>query len=374
MLEVNEDRLVSRFLELIKINSETRHEALIQEYLKKEFSLLGLTVEEDQTSGETGFGANNLICTLNGNPEIEPFFFSCHMDTVAPGNEIKPVIKDKTIYSDGTTILGADDKAGIAIMFEIIHLLKERKIAHGTIEFIISVGEESGLVGANAFDVQQLSSSFGFVLDTGGPVGSITVGSPTQYRIEAILTGVTAHAGVAPEKGVSAAQIAASAIHQMKLGRIDAETTANIGFINGGVATNIVMDRLEIIAEARSVNADSCEAQVTHMIETFERVATEMGGKAAVITEKKYNGYRFTPETNVVKIAAKALTNIGIKPNYQVSGGGSDANVFNGKGKETTNLAIGYEKIHTVHEYLPIAEFTKAAAMAYQIVEEITLN
>lgn len=200
MLEVNEDRLVSRFLELIKINSETRHEALIQEYLKKEFSLLGLTVEEDQTSGETGFGANNLICTLNGNPEIEPFFFSCHMDTVAPGNEIKPVIKDKTIYSDGTTILGADDKAGIAIMFEIIHLLKERKLAHGTIEFIISVGEESGLVGANAFDVQQLSSSFGFVLDTGGPVGSITVGSPTQYRIEAILTGVTAHAGVAPEK------------------------------------------------------------------------------------------------------------------------------------------------------------------------------
>ena len=374
MLEVNEDRLVSRFLELIKINSETRHEALIQEYLKKEFSLLGLTVEEDQTSGETGFGANNLICTLNGNPEIEPFFFSCHMDTVAPGNEIKPVIKDKTIYSDGTTILGADDKAGIAIMFEIIHLLKERKLAHGTIEFIISVGEESGLVGANAFDVQQLSSSFGFVLDTGGPVGSITVGSPTQYRIEAILTGVTAHAGVAPEKGVSAAQIAASAIHQMKLGRIDAETTANIGFINGGVATNIVMDRLEIIAEARSVNVDSCEAQVAHMIETFERVATEMGGKATVITEKKYNGYRFNPETNVVKIAAKALTNIGIKPNYQVSGGGSDANVFNGKGKETTNLAIGYEKIHTVHEYLPIAEFTKAAAMAYQIVEEITLN
>lgn len=208
------------------------------------------------------------------------------MDTVAPGNEIKPVIKDETIYSDGTTILGADDKAGIAIMFEIIHLLKERKLAHGTIEFIISVGEESGLVGANAFNVQQLSSSFGFVLDTGGPVGSITVGSPTQYRIEAILTGVTAHAGVAPEKGVSAAQIAASAIHQMKLGRIDAETTANIGFINGGVATNIVMDRLEIIAEARSVNVDSCEAQVAHMIETFERVATEMGGKATVITEK----------------------------------------------------------------------------------------
>lgn len=367
-MKVNEERLVARFMELVQIDSETRNEAKIQEYLKKEFSALGLEVKEDNTMGETGFGANNLICTLTGNPEIEPFFFSCHMDTVTPGNGIKPIIKENIIYSDGTTILGADDKAGIAIMFEVIQLIQELTTPHGTVEFIISVGEESGLVGANAFDVKQLSSAFGFVLDTGGPVGSITVGSPTQYRIEAIINGVTAHAGVAPEKGVSAAQIAANAIHQMKLGRIDSETTANIGFIKGGTATNIVMDRLEIIAEARSINPDACEEQVQHMVETFEQVAKEMGGSATVLTEKKYSGYRFDGATPIVQIAAKAIEKIGLTPNLQISGGGSDANVFNGKGKPTTNLAIGYEKIHTVHEFLPIAEFTKAAEMAYQIV------
>lgn len=361
-------------MEVVQIDSETKNEANIQAYLKKEFAALGLQVNEDNTMGETGFGANNLICTLTGDPESEPFFFSCHMDTVTPGENIKPVIKEGAIYSDGTTILGADDKAGIAIMFEVIQILKELDTPHGTIEFIISVGEESGLVGANAFDVKQLSAGFGFVLDTGGPVGSITVGSPTQYRIEAIVNGVTAHAGVAPEKGVSAAQIAANAIHHMKLGRIDSETTANIGFISGGTATNIVMDRLEIIAEARSINAEACENQVQHMVDTFEKAAKELGGTATVITEKKYSGYRFDSTTPIVQLAAKAIQELGLEPNYQISGGGSDANVFNGKGKPTTNLAIGYEKIHTVNEFLPISEFLKAAEMAYQIVNIIYAN
>ncbi|TFJ43328.1 hypothetical protein CKN80_12320 [Carnobacterium divergens] len=369
---INEERLIQRFVDLVKIDSETKQEEAIQPYLKSEFEKLGLEVTEDQTKGETGFGANNLIAVLAGDDSLETIFFSCHMDTVMPGKNIQPIIKDGVIQTDGTTILGADDKAGIAILFELIQTLKESEMVHCPIEFVITVGEESGLVGAKAFDVKQLSANYGFVLDTGGPVGSITVGSPTQYRIEALIKGVTAHAGVAPEKGISAVQIAANAIHHMKLGRIDEETTANIGLISGGTATNIVMDRLEVIAEARSLSKEACENQVNHMKATFETIASEMGGSAAVLTKKNYDGYRFTKESPVVQVAAKAIMNLGIHPNYQTSGGGSDANIFNGKGKPTTNLSIGYEKIHTVHEYIPTKELKKAAELAYQIVTVVS--
>lgn len=368
MRKWNEKRLVETFLELVRIDSETRSEQAIQSFLKEQFTALGLTVAEDQTMEETGFGANNLICTLEGATDITPFFFSSHMDTVTPGKGIKPIIKDDIIYSDETTILGADDKAGLAIMLELIRTLQENHVKHGTIEFIITVGEESGLVGAKAFDVTPMVANLGFVLDTGGPVGSITIGSPTQYRIKALIQGISAHAGLEPEKGLSAVQIAAEAIRQMQLGRIDKETTANIGLISGGTATNVVMERLEVVAEARSLSKEACVAQVQHMKETFERVAKEMGGKAIVITEKKYDGYRFDESTEVVQMAAKAISTIGRTPSYEMSGGGSDANIFNGKGKQTTNLAIGYEKIHTVKEYLPIKELLKGLEMAYALV------
>lgn len=370
-MKVNQERLIAQFIELVKIDSETRNEGKIQPYLKGIFTELGLTVEEDNTMGETGYGANNLLCTLAGDADTTPIFFSSHMDTVVPGVNIQPIIKDGAIYSDGTTILGADDKAGIAIMIELIHLLKEEKIKHGTLEFVITVGEESGLVGAKAFDVNRLQAPFGFVLDTGGPVGAITIGSPTQYHIDVILNGVTAHAGVAPEKGVSAVQIASNAIHQMKLGRIDEMTTANIGFISGGTATNIVMDRLEIVAEARSLSPESGAAQVKHMEETFIRVAKEMGGSAEVIIKKMYDGYLFDAETPVVKMAAEGMKQAGIASHLQKSGGGSDANIFNGKGKPTTNLSVGYQEIHTVKEYMPIDEFVKAVEMAFGIVSAV---
>ncbi|MBC2263796.1 M20/M25/M40 family metallo-hydrolase [Listeria booriae] len=368
---INRERLVETFMELVQIDSETKHEGHFQAYLIARFRALGLEVLEDDSMVKTGFGANNLLCRLPATTNADAIFFSCHMDTVTPGVGIKPQIKDGVIYSDGTTILAADDKAGIAIMIETIQQVKEQNTPHGTLEFVISVGEESGLIGIKAFDMSLMQADYGFVLDTGGPVGSITVGSPTHAGLEINIHGAAAHAGIEPEKGISALEIAAKAISQMKLGRIDFETTANIGIIEGGTATNIVMENVRMRAEVRSISSESYEAQIKHMKELFEKTTAEMGGAITIKVDKMYDGFRFNDETHVVQVATKALAAIGLTANHEVSGGGSDASIFNEQGKETTNLSIGYEKIHTVHEYIPIHELEKGAELAYEIVKQV---
>lgn len=365
-------RVVETFIELVKMDSESKKEGPFQAFLKGKFERLGLEVYEDQTKEQTGLGANNLLCRLaKTKHDGTSLLFSCHVDTVSPGVGIEPIIKDNVLYSKGETILAADDKAGIAIMLELIQRIKEEAIPHGGIEFILSPGEEIGLVGANAFDCTLLESEIGFVLDNEGPVGSITVASPTLMGLDVEIKGKTAHAGLEPENGVSAIEIAGIAIAKMKLGRLDEETTANIGTINGGVASNIVADEVKITAEARSISHEACLTQVEEMVAAFEDTAAAMGGSVTITQDTKSTGYRLTPEHTTVKLAAKALQKIGCQVNYDVSGGGSDANVFNSKGKEVANLSIGYEKIHTLDEYLPIDELEKAVELAVQLVKEV---
>lgn len=254
---INEERLLNEFLELVQIDSETKDEAQIAKVLKKKFRDIGVEVFEDDTTAVTGHGAGNLICTLQGNKEgVDPIYFTSHMDTVVPGIGVKPSIQDGYVVTDGTTILGADDKTGLAVMLEIVKVLKEQNIAHGTIQFIITVGEESGLVGAKALDSSLIQAKFGYALDSDGKVGNIIVAAPTQAKVRATMIGKTAHAGVAPEKGISAITMASKAISRMPLGRIDEETTANIGRFEGGKQTNIVCDHVDVLAEARSLIAE----------------------------------------------------------------------------------------------------------------------
>ncbi len=368
---INQERLVKTFMDLVKVDSETRHEGNFQKYLEERFRLLGVSVFADNAAALTGFGGNNLLCRYEGEEGRPAVFFSSHMDTVTPGQGIKPQIVDGNICSDQTTILGADDKAGIAIMLELIEVVKENHIPHGTIEFVISIGEESGLVGIKVFDCSQLRAKFGFILDNAGPVGSIVVGSPTHYWMNISIQGLAAHAGLEPEKGISALAIAVEAMAEMKLGRIDSETTANVGVIKGGTANNVVMDHLDISAEARSISKEKCEAQVKHMVERFEKAAAKHGGQVKIETTKMYEGFRFGEDTKVVQIASQAIQNIGSPVRFEESGGGSDTNIFNAEGYESANLSIGYEKVHTVYEYIPASELTKAALMAVEIVKVV---
>lgn len=370
---INHERLLNEFLELVQIDSETKYETEIAKVLKQKFTYLGLDVFEDDTTAVTGHGAGNLVCTLAATKDgVDPIYFTSHMDTVVPAKGVKPSIKDGYIVTDGTTILGADDKTGLAVMLETIRVLKEQNIPHGQIQFVITVGEESGLVGAKALDPSLMKAKYGYALDSDGLVGNIVVAAPTQAKIKAVIYGKTAHAGVAPEKGVSAITIAAKSIARMPLGRIDSETTANIGRFEGGTQTNIVCDRVDILAEARSLIAEKMEAQAAKMKVAFETVAAEMGGRAEVDIEVMYPGFKFGEGDQVVEIARKAAAKIGRSCELQHSGGGSDANVIAGFNIPTVNLAVGYEDIHTTNERMPIEELNKLAEMTIAIIEEVT--
>ncbi|HLR41161.1 MAG TPA: M20/M25/M40 family metallo-hydrolase [Virgibacillus sp.] len=371
MININKDRLLNEFIELVQIDSETKNEAEIAKFLKNKFSGLGLEVSEDASKEQTGHGAGNLICNLKGNADgVDTIYFTSHMDTVVPGQGIKPSIKDGYIVSDGTTILGADDKAGLAAILESIRTLQENNIKHGDVQFIITAGEESGLVGAKALDPSLLKAKYGYAIDSNGNVGDIIVAAPTQAKIFTVMKGKTAHAGVAPEKGVSAITLAAKAIAKMPLGRIDEETTANIGRFEGGQQTNIVCDYVEILAEARSLIPEKMEAQVAKMKEAFESVAVEYGGTAEVDVQVMYPGFKQQAGDEVVEVARNAAKAIGRESKLLESGGGSDANIIAGFGIPTVNLAVGYEEIHTTNERIAVEDLIKVTELVTAIIQE----
>ncbi len=371
MPSINRDRLIEEFLELVQIDSETGDEAEIAKVLTEKFTDLGVEVTEDDTKEETGHGAGNLICNLKGTKEgVDTIYFTSHMDTVLPGKGVKPSIENDYIVTDGTTILGADDKAGVAGILEAIRSLKENNIEHGDIQFIITVGEESSLVGAKALDPKYLKAKYGYAIDSDGLVGNIVVAAPTQARINAVIKGKTAHAGVAPEKGISAITLASKAISKMPLGRIDDETTANIGRFEGGQKTNIVCDHVEILAEARSLVPEKMEEQVEKMRKAFKETAEEMGGSVDIDVQVMYPGFKHEAGEQVVEVAKKAAEKIGRSSELLTSGGGSDANIIAGHGIPTVNLCVGYEEIHTTNERMPLSELEKTAEMILAIIDE----
>ncbi|GGK19218.1 hypothetical protein GCM10010965_10470 [Caldalkalibacillus thermarum] len=373
MIKINETRLLNEFLELVQIDSETKHERQICDVLKKKLAELGLAVVEDNSQQVTGHGAGNLVATLkrNARATLPVIYFTAHMDTVAPGKGVKPVIKDGYVSSDGTTILGSDDKAGLAVLLEGIKVLKENHIPHGEIQFVLTVGEESGLVGSKALDTSLLRADFGFALDSNGPVGNIIVAAPAQAKLHVTVYGKSAHAGVNPEDGISAIQVASQAIAKMPLGRIDHETTANIGRFEGGQASNVVCDLVHILAEARSRQPEKLDKQVQRMKRCFEEAAQANGTTVAVDIEMMYPAFRFTEADPVVQVAKKAVQRVGRTPKLIESGGGSDANVISGYGIPTVNLAVGYQNIHTKEERMPIEELIKAAELFVAIVQEV---
>lgn len=367
---MNKDRLINQFMEMVKIDSETGNEREMADYLLDLFSGLGVEVTEDDTQKDTGYGAGNILVRLKGDDQsADPVYFTVHMDTVTPGAGIKPFIDGEYIVSDGTTVLGSDDKAGIAAIIEAVKSISESDISHGDVEFVITVGEESGLVGAKAFDTSALKSKFGYAVDSTGKVGTVVTTAPTQSKIEAHIHGKTAHAGVAPEEGISAIKIASNAISRMNLGRIDEETTANIGKFEGGGPTNVVTDYVHIVAEARSLDDDKMHAQTRHMKEAFVNAAAELGGTTEVGTEIIYAALNAPDDSEVVTTVSEAIKNIGRDANLISLGGGSDGNIFAGKGIDTAILGLGYENIHSTSEKIPIEELAKITDLIIEIIK-----
>ncbi|OQY39128.1 peptidase M20 [Candidatus Atribacteria bacterium 4572_76] len=370
---VNEKRLIESFMELVRIDSISREERNLAIFLIKKLEDLGLEIKVDQAGEKVKSDSGNIIARLKGSvKKATPIMFSAHMDTVVPGKNIKPICDGEKIVSDGKTILGADDKAAIAALLEALHIIKEHNIPCGDIEIVFSICEEIGLQGAKNLDISSLNARMAFVLDCGGQVGEIINAAPSQNSLKIIIHGKAAHAGSNPEEGINAIQVAGFVLSRMKLGRIDEETTTNIGIISGGKATNIVPDKVTLEGEVRSRNEEKLEKYTEQLKKIAEDTAQEFKAKAEVKTNREYYCYNLSADDRVVKIAMKAARDIGLQPELHPSGGGSDANVFNKKGFPSVDLAIGMEKVHTVDEYILVKSLKNTVKYVLSIINTVT--
>lgn len=375
---INQERIKNLLLELVQIDSVSRKERDVAERIKKYCEELGATVEIDDAGEKVGGNSGNVIACFPGTiPDAETIMMSAHMDTVVPGEGVKPIVEGDIIRSDGTTVLGGDDKSGCAVIIETIRCLQEQNIPHTPIEAVFSICEEVGLLGAKHVDTSKLKAKYGLVFDSDDP-GFLFTRGPSADHMDFKIYGLESHAGVAPEEGISAIRIAAEAIHNMKLGRIDSETTANIGVIEGGKATNITTNFVFLRGEARSLDDKKLEAQTAHMIKCLEDAAAKWEVTVAGVTTKgrveshvtrEYSAMDVPDSSRVVQLVYKAAARLGQKVETLASGGGCDANIFNKRGIECANFGTGMRAIHTVKEWLDVKDMYASAEMTLEVLK-----
>lgn len=374
---IQRERLKELLIELVQIDSLSRREQAIALRLKRELEELGGRVWMDDAGARVGGTAGNLIAHFHGNVAgAAPLLLSAHMDTVVPGEGVAPVLEGTILRSDGRTVLGGDDKSGIAIICEVLRVAREKNLPCSDTDVVFTICEEAGLLGAKCLDVSRLRARRGLVLDSDS-VGFLFTKAPAANRIEFDIHGLAAHAGVCPEKGISAVQVAAEGIAEMRLGRIDKETTANIGLIEGGMAVNIIPNTVRLKGEARSHNEEALERQTRHMVQCLEEAAArhtlELDGrrfqaKVEARIERDYDRMEVAEDSPIVRLVRTAGRNLGIEVRTLATGGGCDANVLNKKGLEVANLSTGMREIHTVKEWLDLNDLYVSAQMVLEIV------
>jgi tripeptide aminopeptidase len=344
------------FLELAAIPSPPGEERAVADRVVAELEALGLAVSEDDTGPSIGSTMGSLYARLEPTAEGAPIFLCAHLDTVPPEGPIEPVVEDGTIRNAAGTILGADNKAAVAAMIEGARRVLEDGRPHAGLELLFTAKEEVGLRGAYAFDHARLHAELGYVYDQAAPIGEIVIGAPSAVALEVAFHGRAAHAGMYPEEGRSAIAAAARAIAELRLGRIDEETSANVGVIEGGTARNIVPEHCTFLAEARSHDDAKLAEVVREMEESFAFAAALAECEVEVRTDRSYGAYRFRKTDAVVRLAATALERCGLTPSYALTGGGADANVFTERGLPCAVLANGMTDIHTPDEHISVAD------------------
>ena len=375
---INKERLKNLLIELIKIDSLSRKEYDVAMRLKREMEYLGATVIIDDAGERVGGNVGNLIARFSGTlPSARPLLLSAHMDTVVPGEGVVPILDGDILRSDGRTVLGGDDKSGVAIICEVLHVVRENNLPCSDIDVVFTICEEAGLIGAKCLDVSRLRARTGLVLDSDS-VGFLFTRAPAANRMEFHVHGLEAHAGVCPENGISAVKVAAEGIAQMKLGRIDHETTANIGLIQGGMAVNIVPNSVILKGEARSHSAEKLDRQTEHMRRCLEEAAARhtlaLDGKryqarVEAKIERDYDRMEVPDSAPIVQLVQAAAKNLNLDLKTLATGGGCDANILNQKGLEVANLSTGMRDIHTVKEWLDLNDLYLSAQMVLEIVK-----
>ncbi len=360
------------FVELAAIASPSGEERPVADAVARYLRDLALDVDEDETGPSIGSSMGNLYCRLpptddNGGT---PIFLCAHLDTVPPDSSIEPVVgEDGVIRNARATILGADNKSAVAAMLEAARRVLVEGRPHAGIELLFTPKEEVGLCGAEAFDHTRLHASVGYVYDHAGPIGEVILGAPHAASIDATFRGKAAHAGMYPEEGRSAVAAAARAVADLRLGRLDEETTANVGEIRGGSARNVVPELCSFAAEARSHDAEKLRDLVREMLETMTYAASLADCDVETQVQEHFSGYRFKPADEPVRLATAALERSGYEPRLVLSGGGADANVFNERGLQCLNLANGMANIHSSDEHISVADLEGMVEVTLALVE-----
>jgi tripeptide aminopeptidase len=373
---INSNRLAETFQSLVQIDSVSRNEAQICQKLEAMLKSLGATTQIDNSRHATGSNTGNLIARFSGTVKAAPLLLNAHMDTVEPGNGVKPVFRDDVFTSDGTTILGADDKSAIAILLEVLTVIQENRLPHGPLEVVLTVCEEIGLLGAKHLDMNLITATYGYALDATDTHGVITR-APGANKLAFIVHGKDAHAGAAPEKGINAISIAAKAIAGLTLGRIDHETTCNIGIIQGGIATNIVPPQVIVQGEVRSHDPLKLKDITQIMAAAFEGAIKQYeplsadAGRPSLEThiEPDFAGTHIPDDHPVVLLVMKAARNIGQSMVTKITGGGADANVFFERGIMTGVLGTGMRDMHTVRESVRLSDMVMTSELLLEIIQ-----
>jgi len=372
---VNSNRLIKRFIEMVEISSVSGQEAQFRDYLLQHFAARGVQGEEDNAAEILEGNAGNLLFKIAGTVDTEPILFLTHMDTVVPGQGIKALLTDDGIIrSGGATILGGDDKAGVAAILEAYDVLVEKKLDYPPLELLFTVSEEQGLLGAKNFDFSRLKSSIAYVLDSGGPPGTIVTQSPCQNEIEYRVIGKAAHAGINPEDGLNAIQIMSKALAIMPCGRINAATTCNFGIIEGGQARNIVAESCSLKGEARSLQRTELDRLTQQLVDTFKAEVEKNGGQAQVEIKFLYPEITLDADEKVVSLAVEAARSIDLEAKLESTGGGSDASIVNGNGIRCANLGIGMRSVHTTEEFIRVEDLVNDAELVVAIIQQYLLG
>ncbi len=375
MLEKNMDknqRLLEGFFELVKVDCPTRQEAEIAALLTKKLQDLGFSVEEDNAGELIGGNANNLFAYLKGTAphadSLPTVMMTAHMDCVNPCCGIEPMVKDGVIYSKGDTILGGDDKSGVMAILEGVRRLQEDNVPLCNLQVVFTVAEEGGVNGSKNMDVSKIKGDFAFVLDSSGAPGEIVYAAPGINKIKVVVKGQAAHAGIAPEKGVNAIYVLSKALANFPQGRKDEDTTANIGTISGGNATNVVADYAEVVVETRSLIQEKLEDMTKLIVETFENAGKEFGAEMEISVNPSYGGFKLDHDLPVIQLAKQAAEDLGFPVVLKRSGGGSDANNFNAR-VPAIPLGTGMTNVHTTSESLKVEHLEQTCEWVVNILK-----
>lgn len=373
---INKERLAETFRFLVEIDSVSKEEGEICLKIQKIIESMGAETFVDHAAAKTGSDTGNLIARIPGNTYAPPLLLNAHMDTVEPGRGIHPVFSNGLFTSDGSTILGADCKSSIAIILEVLRVLQEHHLPHGPLEIVFTVCEEIGLLGAKNLDFSLLSSTFGYVLDATDINGLVTR-APSSNRLEFIVHGKDAHAGASPEKGINAIYIASKAIAGLQLGRIDPETTCNIGVIEGGRAANIVPNRVMVKGEVRSHDHEKLAVKTDEIVTAFQKAvdmikpdnSTNGLPRLEYSVELDFAATCIMETDPVVTLAKKAASNLGRTLKTKMTGGGADANVFFSRGIMTGVLGTGMSDMHSLRESVLLDDMVKSAELVLEIIQ-----